>query len=432
MPDYYLSSDTFAGANRAALLALQRLEAHGRSAWIVGGAVRDALLGLPIGDIDIATEATPEEMHAIFRKERICGDGARWGSLRIELCGRWIEVTTYRTEGAYRNGRSPEQVRYTRSLEEDLVRRDFTINAMAWNPTGGLLDRFGGAADLAHRRLRSVGDPRQSMYEDALRMLRAIRFAVRFDLALEPELQAAIRENAPRIRLLSARRRRGELDAMWLGERPQDAIDRLWEYGLLSALFPEFEACGARERRRAGRCMERMPRTAADRWTGFLFGMTSASSNSLCRRTASFPFRQWSFSAREEKLIRRMLEAADAFFGPLTRGALQPWREALGEHIRSVLFLLEECGAAEAAARVGAQLEQMRREHIPIRRQELAICGDELKKMGYNEGTALGDELAFLFSEVVEGRIPNEGRALKKHAAEHLVSQPAKKKKDRG
>jgi tRNA nucleotidyltransferase (CCA-adding enzyme) len=225
---------------------LRTLADAGQEAAIVGGVVRDRLLGLEhTGEWDIATAARPEEVVALF-------DGAVWenrfGTVTIEADPR-VEITAYRAEGAYRDRRRPDEVRFGVSLTEDLARRDFTINAMAWLPLdldagrGTLVDPHGGRDDLASRVLRAVGDPRERFAEDALRLIRAARFAGRLDLAIEPATEGAIRELAPTTASVSAERVRDELMRILANDPvPSRAIGILERLGILPVILPELAA----------------------------------------------------------------------------------------------------------------------------------------------------------------------------------------------
>ena len=155
--------------------AIARLDAAGWKAYAVGGCVRDMLRGAEPGDYDIATDAPPEETERVFAAERVIETGLKHGTVTVLLEGMPLEITTFRVEGAYSDGRHPDSVRFTPSLREDLARRDFTINAMAYRPAEGLIDPFRGRADLATGVIRCVGDPDARLREDALRILRALR-----------------------------------------------------------------------------------------------------------------------------------------------------------------------------------------------------------------------------------------------------------------
>ena len=226
---------------------LGELAGRGHEAVLVGGCVRDHLLGLPHGiwDWDAATSATPEEVAAIFPDSTWEN---RFGTVTVRGVPP-VEVTSYRAEGAYRDARRPETVRFGVPLEEDLSRRDFTINALAWLPLdlasarGRLVDPFGGASDLDRRVLRTVGDPRERLTEDALRLIRAARFAARFELSIDPATEAAIRELAPLAGTVSGERVRDELlRILALDPQPSRAFRLLERLRLLGVILPELAA----------------------------------------------------------------------------------------------------------------------------------------------------------------------------------------------
>lgn len=185
---------------------LGTLEQTGYPAYLVGGCVRDELLGLPTCDYDITTGAKPEEIQAVFRNVRQDAVGIRHGTVRLCLPGGTAEVTTFRTEGGYGDHRHPSWVEFVPDIETDLARRDFTVNAIAWSPRRGYCDPFGGREDLENKILRCVGEPNRRFQEDALRILRGIRFAARFRLTVEPATMAAMTANASLVRCLSGER----------------------------------------------------------------------------------------------------------------------------------------------------------------------------------------------------------------------------------
>ena len=181
----------------AARLCLETLEQAGFEAYAVGGCVRDSLLGKIPHDYDLCTNALPAETAGLFAGYTLVRSGEKHGTIGVEVEKEVIEITTFRTEGGYQDGRHPNWVRFVPSLQEDLARRDFTVNAMAYNPRLGYIDPFGGQTDLQNKILRTVGDPKARFTEDALRILRGVRFAVRFELAPEESTLQAMQELAP-------------------------------------------------------------------------------------------------------------------------------------------------------------------------------------------------------------------------------------------
>jgi len=211
------------------------LNEHGYESFIVGGCVRDSLMGRIPYDWDIATSALPAEIKACF--PHTYDTGIEHGTVTVVYGGRNYEITTYRVDGEYEDCRRPKSVSFTASLEEDLARRDFTINAMAWHPVLGLADPFGGIKDLENRIIRGVGDPDLRFKEDALRLLRAIRFSGQLDFIVCPETLAAIKRNTAGLMHISAERIRDELTKLLLSPHPE-RISLLPETGLLGESWP--------------------------------------------------------------------------------------------------------------------------------------------------------------------------------------------------
>ena len=166
-------------------LCIRRLEDAGFAAYVVGGCIRDSVLGLTPHDYDLCTAATPEQLRALFADHPLVLSGEKHGTVSVVMEHQLVEITTFRTEGGYLDNRHPDWVRFETNIEADLSRRDFTVNAMAYSPTRGFADPFGGREDLKHHTLRCVGDPEARFTEDALRILRGLRFSVRFGLAVE-------------------------------------------------------------------------------------------------------------------------------------------------------------------------------------------------------------------------------------------------------
>lgn len=219
-------------------LILNTLQAGGYEAYAVGGCVRDSVLGREPDDWDITTSAKPQEIKALFG--RTIDTGLQHGTVTVMLQREGFEVTTYRIDGVYDDGRHPREVTFTADLREDLRRRDFTINAMAYNEEAGLVDLFGGLADLEAGVIRCVGDAAQRFTEDALRMMRAVRFSAQLGFAIAQETKAAIRELAPGIRQVSAERIQAELVKLVTSPHP-DYLRAAWECGITAQIFPEFD-----------------------------------------------------------------------------------------------------------------------------------------------------------------------------------------------
>ncbi len=224
---------------------VEKLTEAGHAAYVVGGCVRDAIRGVDPQDWDVATDATPEEIQKLFARSLYTN---RFGTVIVRSGDHEVEVTTYRVEADYSDHRRPDSVAFTDSLTADLSRRDFTMNAMAWRPgrngtPGELVDPFGGQRDLSARVLRAVGEPEERFREDALRMLRAVRFATLLDLRIDDRTARAISECAPLAATLSGERIQQEIVKIVGAPRPSAALRLLSDVGLLDVICPELEEC---------------------------------------------------------------------------------------------------------------------------------------------------------------------------------------------
>ena len=219
---------------------LHILENAGYEAYVVGGCVRDSILGRKPDDWDITTSAKPEQVKELFH--RTVDTGLQHGTVTVLMEKEGYEVTTYRVDGEYEDGRHPKEVTFTASLEEDLKRRDFTINAMAYNPSGGLVDLFGGMEDIDRKIIRCVGDPLERFTEDALRIMRAVRFSAQLGFSIEEETRKALKVLAPNLKHVSAERIQVELVKLLMSPHP-DYLRTAYEAGITAEFLPEFDAC---------------------------------------------------------------------------------------------------------------------------------------------------------------------------------------------
>lgn len=217
---------------------IERLQAAGYEAYAVGGCVRDTLLNLSPKDWDITTSATPFQVKDLF--ERTIDTGIQHGTVTVMLGKEGYEVTTYRVDGEYEDNRHPKQVMFTNRLVDDLCRRDFTINAMAYNPSDGLIDMFLGYQDLNDKVVRCVGSANERFEEDALRILRAIRFSAQLNFSIEEDTLLAVKEKSKNLMNISAERIREELNKLLLSEHPEKLLVA-HEAGITRAVLPEFD-----------------------------------------------------------------------------------------------------------------------------------------------------------------------------------------------
>ena len=230
---------------------IETIAGAGFEAYVVGGCVRDSILGREPMDWDITTSARPDQVKALF--SRTIDTGLQHGTVTVMLEGEGFEVTTYRVDGVYEDGRHPKEVRFTPNLEEDLKRRDLTINAMAYNDAEGLVDLFGGIRDMEAGVIRCVGEPGERFGEDALRMLRAIRFSAQLGYGIEDKTLEAIQMLAPTLRKISVERIQTELVKLLLSSHP-DYLRTAYQCGVTKVFFPEFDKAMETEQRHPHHC----------------------------------------------------------------------------------------------------------------------------------------------------------------------------------
>ena len=232
---------------------INTLEEAGYEAYAVGGCVRDSILGRKPDDWDITTSAKPEEIKRLF--PRTVDTGIKHGTVTVLLGGEGFEVTTYRVDGVYEDGRHPSEVTFTASLKEDLKRRDFTINAMAYNARTGLVDLYGGLADIENRVIRCVGIAGERFDEDALRMLRAVRFSAQLSFRIEEATGEAVKALAPNLQKISAERLQVELVKLVTSPNP-DYLRTAYELGITAQILPEFDLCMETPQRHKHHCYD--------------------------------------------------------------------------------------------------------------------------------------------------------------------------------
>ena len=218
--------------------ALSKLETFGYEAFVVGGAVRDAMLGRALHDYDITTSASPDEIKTVFADFHTILTGERHGTVTVVIEGEPLEITTYRIDGDYTDGRRPDSVEFTKNITEDLARRDFTVNAMAYSPTRGLCDPFGGAEDLKIGVIRAVGDPIRRFTEDSLRILRGFRFAARLGFEIEEKTLSAAKSERKRLSAVSAERIGSEVLGLLSAEKPSHSLCLMHSVHVLGEIMP--------------------------------------------------------------------------------------------------------------------------------------------------------------------------------------------------
>ena len=426
---------------------LERLHERGYEAYIVGGCVRDMMLGRQPEDWDITTNALPGQVKAVFG--RTIDTGIKHGTVTVMMKGRGFEVTTYRIDGAYSDGRHPDSVAFTPSLEEDLKRRDFTINAMAFNRSEGLVDLFEGREDLRRGIIRCVGNPMERFGEDALRILRAIRFSAQLGFAIEEETGHAIRTLAPTLERVSRERVQTELTKLLLSAHPEQ-IQLVYEMGAAPFVSQAFLQAGmpgmlsTPPYALGHRIPHSVPMVKHLRWAAFLASAGPALAVQVLKGLKMDNDTTNRVRVLTEHLGKSVIPAAMRESRETEKTALRRLLNALGPELLSDLLTLKRCFAGEADCGEAeniwpegiAQEETAYLEHVQSLTEEilesgdcfslrsLAVTGNDVIQAGVTPGREVGHVLSRLLNLVLEDPARNE----KKWLLEHIGDCSSKKK----
>ena len=427
-------------AGAAALLA--RLHGAGYAAYAVGGCVRDSLLGRTPQDWDLCTSARPEQVLALFGEGQCIPTGLQHGTVTIKYGGQLYETTTFRTEGAYTDGRHPDEVHFVPDVRQDLARRDFTINAMAYNDAEGLIDPFGGQQDLQQGILRAVGDPATRFEEDALRILRLYRFAARFGFAIDPPTGQAARALCAHLDCVSVERIEEELSKLLAAPAPAAYLDEK----ILKVIIPELSAPALQA---AKPVVDACPAGTKDlpvRWAALLMSLGEDGTRKALKRLrcSNACIEQTTVLVRE---VHPGAFSSDTIWGipspallPAAAGSHPPdgpqrnsrtglgqdaapdtvirIRKLLGRYDLHTVQRLAALGAAmepEQAADFAAQAElaaQLDADGVCCRVSQLAVNGRDLMAAGIPAGPGLRRTLEALLDAVIRGQLLNERQCL--------------------
>lgn len=397
-----------------AVALLTRLHAAGHAAYAVGGCVRDSLLGQTPHDWDLCTSATPEQVLELFGEAHCIPTGLQHGTVTVKHGGELYEITTFRTEGAYSDGRHPDHVAFVPDVKEDLARRDFTINAMAYNAEEGLIDPFGGQSDLAVGIVRAVGEPQRRFEEDALRILRLYRFAARFGFAIDPATGQAARALCRHLDCVSEERIAEELSRLLAAPAPGAYL----EAEVLAVIFPELEAAELPESRRILDALEPGMEHVPVRLAALLCPLGEAGARAALKRLKCSN----ALTGTVATLVR---EAAAGMPGAaLTLTA----RRFLSRYdLATITDLTALCSArhpeqAEAFAALQQEAARLVETNACCRINQLAVDGRDLMDAGIRPGPELRRVLDALLEQVLTGQLPNEKAALLAAAAQVAAS----------
>ena len=437
---------------------LGRLTRAGFSAYVVGGCVRDSLLGLEPHDWDICTSALPDQMQEVFRDDRTVDTGLKHGTLMVIVDHEPYEVTTFRVDGDYTDHRHPDSVVFVDDLTKDLARRDFTVNAMAWSPDAGLQDPFAGQQDLSANLIRCVGKPEQRFEEDALRVLRALRFASVYDFAIEPDTASAIQKKAPDLKLVAGERIREELLKLLCGKAAGRILREYPE--VLAEIIPEIRPMIGYDQQNhhhsydlwehTVRGIEGVPadpllrltmllhdtgkpavRTTDEHGEGHYKGHPKVSEE-IARKTAESLRLDNVFRDRLCTLVRHHDTPLRTQGGEINtdRSFLLRRLNKYGEEDLRALFLIH-CADRTATGYSSAEREQARlrnrvealdallAEQPCFTLKDLAVNGRDLTALGL-KGKVVGNTLQSLLEAVMDGLVPNEKDALLDHLKQRI------------
>ncbi len=423
------------------LRCLTRLEDRGFACYAVGGCVRDSLLGLTPHDYDLCTAADPEQICSLFADHSLVLAGKKHGTVGVVTPEGLVEITTFRTEGSYRDNRHPDRVEFVASVTEDLARRDFTVNAMAYSPTQGLIDPFGSQRDLENRILRAVGDPQTRFREDSLRILRGVRFAVRFGLTPEEKTHNAMVSLAPLMDNLARERVFDELCKLLPLVTAQDLLTFA---PVIVQVIPELASAVGFDQRNSHHAYDIYTHTAYVtasvppvlplRWAALLHDIGKVPSFSIEEDGQGHYYGHDKLGAEMADRVLGRLKAPNALREQVAclighhmtrlqpdKKLLRRWLTRLGEDQLWSLLLLQEADMGSKGTgqpeellqfpRVKALLQEILAEDDCLHIRDLAVKGHDLMALGY-EGPAIGLCLNRLLELVQEEKLENSRQAL--------------------
>lgn len=415
---------------------INQLEQAGYEAYVVGGPVRDCILGKCPMDWDITTSASPYQVKEIF--SYTIDTGIAHGTVTVMMDREPFEVTTYRVDGEYKDHRRPEEVCFTKSLKEDLLRRDFTINAMAYNDRDGLIDYYGGVEDLKRKVIRCVGQASKRFDEDALRILRALRFQAQLGFTIEDQTKQAVREQAKYLKDISAERIQVELTKLLLSKHPETILDA-YELGVTSVVLPEFDRMmetpqnNPHHRYSVGvHTVEALKNAEADhilRWTMLLHDVGKPDArvegpdkdrfqghHVIGDEMARKILRRLKFDNQTVKQVTKLVYWHDIRFGSakeVNKRTVRRWASKLSVPLFEKLlkvqqadilaqssFMLEE--KQEILDRTAVLFEEIKKEKDCLKVKDLALDGKDLISLGMKPGKELGEMLNELLELVLD------------------------------
>lgn len=399
---------------------LDTLHAAGYAAYAVGGCVRDSLLGRTAHDWDLCTSALPQQVMELFGAEQCIPTGLQHGTVTIKYGGRLYETTTFRTEGSYTDGRHPDAVQFVPDVREDLARRDFTINAMAYNEAEGLVDPFGGQKDLQNGLLRAVGEPQQRFTEDALRILRLYRFAARFGFALDAATARAARQLAPHLDCISAERIQEELAKLLTAPQPGAYL----EPAVLAVVLPELTPAALDAAKPVVDACPAGEKNLPVRWAALLGALGETDTRRVLKRLrcSNACIEETAVLVRETAGEGVCEEKASAHPGDIhIRQLLGRYGLCTVERLCALCAALHPQNAPDCAL-AAQRARQLEADGVCCRVSQLAVNGRDLMAAGIPAGPALRRVLEALLDGVIRAEYPNEKPALLAAAQKIIAS----------
>ena len=417
---------------------IDALESAGYEAYAVGGCVRDSILGRTPNDWDITTSAKPLETKALFKKT--FDTGIKHGTISVLLGKEIYEVTTYRIDGEYEDARHPKEVTFTAELKEDLLRRDFTINAMAYNPTSGIVDLYGGIEDLKNHVIRCVGVPHDRFSEDALRIMRAVRFAAQLDYTIEEKTQEAIRELAGTLSKISAERIQVELIKLLTSDHPE-FLKLAWELGITKVILPEFDRAMESEQNNPNhaysvgehslKVMQYLPPDKVMRLAGLFHDIGKMDTKTtdekgvdhfyghpeVGAKIAAEVFNRLKFDNDTKTKVCRLVECHDWFIGAVP-SHIRRYMNRIGEEFFPMIFDFNKADIMAQSFYNREEkledLEVLKEAYLKVKEagdciniKDLVITGSDVIKAGVPAGPGVGAVLKALLEEVLDDPAKN-------------------------
>jgi len=422
--------------DKKAKKVIYMLESKGYNAYIVGGYLRDILLGRKSQDIDITTDALPNEIIDVFKDiYKVIETGVKYGTVTVIIEASPIEITTFRSEQDYLDGRRPQNISFEKDIKADLSRRDFTVNAMAYNDKDGLIDLFGGKRDLEDKIIRCVGNPRERFKEDKLRILRAVRFETTFDFKIEDETFEAIKEFSEYINEISIERINAELSKMLLLQRPSQAIILLKKTGLLKNILPVIDEMSGfsqqnsyHEKDLFFHTMDVLDNVRADlilrlaalfHDSGKLYTKTVDENNighfyghsELSFDIARDNLKRLRYSNNTIELVALLCKKHMIDTRNITKKGIRKLISLFGKE--NIYYLIELQRADSASTTLGGddilknKVDEVLAEEDIFSLKDMDIDGNDVKNLGY-KGKEIGNILKYLFDKVMENPKINE------------------------